>query len=76
MYTSRYYVTGKRVSLDSVVCSFLPGESPEGIAESFPALDLKQIGGAIAFYLASQQAVDAYLESGQAEFLRLRDEAR
>ena len=71
-----YYVAGTRVSLDSVVCSFLRGESPEGIAESFPALNLEQIYGAIAFYLANRQAVDAYLEAEQVEFLRLREEAR
>jgi len=71
-----YYVAGTRVTLDSVVCSFLRGESPEGIVESFPALDLEQTYGAITFYLANRQAVDTYLESGHAEFLRLREEAR
>ena len=71
-----YYVTGTRVSLDSVVYSFLRGESPECIAEAFPALNLEQIYGAIAFYLANRQAVDAYLEAGEAEFSRLREEAR
>jgi uncharacterized protein (DUF433 family) len=71
-----YYVAGTRVTLDSVVCCFLGGESPEGIVESFPALDLEQAYGAIAFYLANRQAVDAHLERGQAEFNRLREEAR
>ena len=37
-----YYVEGTRVSLDSVVQAFLRGESPEGIAESFPALTLSK----------------------------------
>jgi uncharacterized protein (DUF433 family) len=36
-----YFILGTRVSLDSVVYAFLRGESPEGIAESFPALDLE-----------------------------------
>ena len=60
-----YYVLGTRVSLDSVVYAFLRGESPEGIAESFPALSLEQVYGAIAFYLANQRAIDAYLEEGR-----------
>ena len=47
-----YCVAGTRVSLDSVVCGFLRGESPEGIVESFPALSLEQVEGAGAFYLA------------------------
>lgn len=71
-----YYVVGTRVSLDSVVYAFLRGESPEGIAESFPALSLEQVYGAVAFYLANQRAIDAYLQEGKAEFSRLREEAR
>ena len=35
-----YYIANTRVSLDSVVYAYLRGESPEGIAESFPALSL------------------------------------
>ena len=33
-----YYVTGTRISLDSVVCAFNRGESPEQILESYPLL--------------------------------------
>ena len=36
-----YYVTGTRVSLDSIVYAFLRGESAESISESFPALSLE-----------------------------------
>src|SRR5271165_6994301 len=32
-----YFIKGVRVSLDSVVYAFLRGESPEGIADSFPS---------------------------------------
>lgn len=71
-----YYVGGTRVSLDSVVYGFLRGESAEGIADSFPALSLEQVYGAIAFYLAHRDEIDAYLESGRADFERLREEAR
>jgi len=71
-----YYIAGSRVSLDSVVYAFLRGESPEGIAESFPAVSLEQIFGAVAFYLANRESIDAYLRDGRAEFARMRDEAR
>ena len=71
-----YYVRGTRVSLDSVVYAFLRGESSEGIADSFPALSLEQVYGAIAFYLAHRESIDGYLQEGKAEFARLRDEAR
>lgn len=65
-----------RVSLDSLVYAFLRGESPEGIAESYPAVSLEQVFGAIAYYLANRQAVDLYLSEGEGEFARLREEAR
>ena len=71
-----YYVSGTRVSLDSVVYAFLRGESPEGIVESFPALSLEQAYGAIAFYLANQQTIDAYLQKGREDFERMREESR
>jgi hypothetical protein len=59
-----------------VVCAFLRGDSPEGIAESFPALDLERIFGALAFYLANRESVDLYLHEGQREFEALRLEGR
>jgi uncharacterized protein (DUF433 family) len=71
-----YYVTGSRVSLDSVVYAFLRGESPEGIADSFPALGLEQIFGALAFYVANRETVDDYLRQGWQEFETLRQDAR
>ena len=58
-----YFVLGTRVSLDSVVYAFLRGESPEGIAESFPALSLEEIFGALAYYVANRDEVDRYLSS-------------
>jgi len=71
-----YRVAGSRVSLDSVVYAFLRGESPDGIAESFPALNLEQVYGAIAFYLSHRDTIDAYLRAGKADFVRLREQAR
>jgi uncharacterized protein (DUF433 family) len=71
-----YYVTGTRISLDSVVYAFLRGESPEGIVESFPALSLEQAYGAVAYYLAHQQSIDLYLQNGRADFERMREESR
>ena len=71
-----YFIKGSRVSLDSVVYAFLRGESPEGIAESFPALGLEQIFGALAFYMANREIVDRYLCEGRQEFEALRQRAR
>jgi uncharacterized protein (DUF433 family) len=71
-----YYVIGSRIPLDTIVIAFLNGESAEGIVESFPALTLEQVYGAIAFYLANRAIVDKYLEEGEREYERLREESR
>ena len=63
-----YYLTGIRISLDSVVCSFKEGQSPESIQEDFPSLKRAQIYGAIAFYLDHQAEIDKYLEDTEREF--------
>jgi len=67
-----YWIEGTRISLDSVVYSFLNGESPESIAQNFPLLSLEQVYGAITFYLANQELVDTYLEEGEVEFQQLQ----
>jgi hypothetical protein len=59
-----------------VVYAFVKGESPEGIADSFPALGLEHIFGALAFYRANQETADQYLREGQREFEALRQQAR
>ena len=56
-----YYVAGTRVSLDSIVYAFHRGESPETICQNFEVLRLEEVYGAIAYYLARQPDIDAYL---------------
>ena len=58
-----YYVTGTRISLDSIVHAFRRGESPETICQNFELLRLEEVYGAIAYYLANQGDVDADLIS-------------
>ena len=65
-----FYVAGTRVSLDSIVYSFKAGDSPETIRQNFPSLTLEQVYGAIAFYLAHEQEVDANIREGEAEIDR------
>ncbi|HEY3738712.1 MAG TPA: DUF433 domain-containing protein [Bryobacteraceae bacterium] len=63
-----YYLTGVRISLDSIVCSFRQGTSREAILEDFPALRLSQIYGAIAFYLDHKSEIDQYLADTTRDF--------
>jgi uncharacterized protein (DUF433 family) len=60
-----YRVGDTRVSLDSLVYLFREGMSVESMVESYPALNLEQVHGALAFYLANQIEIDAYLADGQ-----------
>jgi uncharacterized protein (DUF433 family) len=71
-----YRIVGKRVSLDSIIYSFLAGQSPESIVQSFPTLTLEEVYGAITFYLANRTAIDAYLSEGEQLFETLRQQAR
>jgi uncharacterized protein (DUF433 family) len=56
-----YYVAGTRISLDSIVLAFRRGESPETICQNFELLRLEEVYGSIAYYLANQVEIDAYL---------------
>lgn len=71
-----YWIEGTRISLDSIIYSFLNGESPESIAQNFPLLSLEQVYGAIAFYLANREIIDAYLQEDETEFLQLQQSCR
>jgi uncharacterized protein (DUF433 family) len=67
-------IVGTRVSLDSVVYCFRDGYSPESIVKAYPALNLEQVYGAIAFYLANGEEVDDYLGRQEALYYKLRSE--
>jgi uncharacterized protein (DUF433 family) len=72
-----YWVSGKRVSLDSVVYRFLEGLSPESITtECFPVLSLEEVYGVIAYYLAHRAEVDAYLQEADKGFAAFRERVR
>jgi uncharacterized protein (DUF433 family) len=71
-----YWIEETRISLDSVVYAFLNGESPESIAQNFPLLMLEQVYGAITFYLANRELINAYLMEGEEEFEKLQQSFR
>ncbi len=71
-----YWIEETRISLDSVVYAFLNGESPESIAQNFPLLMLEQVYGAITFYLANRELINAYLMKGEEEFEKLQQSFR
>ena len=58
-------VTGTRVTLDVIVNQFKLGATAEQIHDSFPAVSLKDVYGAIYYYLEHTEAVDAYMREQQ-----------
>lgn len=71
-----YWITDKRISLDSIVYAFRRGQSPESIRRSFPLLILEEIYGAITFYLANQKEINNYLLKEETEFEKMRHNSR
>lgn len=60
-----YRIGDTRVSLDSIVYLFREGMSAETMVESYPALTLEQVHGALAFYLGNRREIDRSLAEGQ-----------
>jgi uncharacterized protein (DUF433 family) len=71
-----YWIKGSRVSLDSIVYAFLAGQTAESIAQSFPVLSLREVYGAITFYLENREHVDDYLTQTRADFEAARTASR
>jgi uncharacterized protein (DUF433 family) len=68
-------VEGTRVTLTSVVHAYWNGQSAEEIVCDFPALNLEQVHGALAFYLRHRNEVDAFLASQDAQWEQLQRES-
>jgi uncharacterized protein (DUF433 family) len=58
-------ITGTRVTLDVIINQFRLGATAEQIFDSFPAAFLKDIYGAIYYYLEHTEAVEAYMHEQQ-----------
>ena len=66
-----YWITGTRISLDSLST---PSSAVrrQSIQRAFPLLTLEEFYGAITFYLAHAQEIDAYLAQAEAGFASRR----
>jgi uncharacterized protein (DUF433 family) len=60
-----YYVSGTRVSLDSVAWALKRGESVDEILADFPAIGARQrLEASVAFIDAHPREIEAYLTAG------------
>jgi uncharacterized protein (DUF433 family) len=67
-------VGGTRVTLDTVIDTFITGASPEEIAQDFPVLDLDDVYAVITYYLRHRAEVDAYLQERRVRAAAIRSE--
>jgi uncharacterized protein (DUF433 family) len=63
-----------RVTLDTILARHQQKETPEAIHAGFPTVSLSDIYAVIAYYLANQDDVDAYLQRRRAEGERIRQD--
>jgi uncharacterized protein (DUF433 family) len=72
------HVGKTRVTLESVILSFLDGSTAEEIAQQYPSLKLADVYSVIGYYLRNQTEVDAYLKQRkqQADETRKQNESR
>ena len=55
-------IAGTRVGIETVVCDYQEGASPEEIALRYPTLTLEQIHATITYYLAHPDRVGVYVQ--------------
>ena len=67
-------VAGTRITLDTVVDTFLTGASPEEIAQDFPVLRLDDVYAVLTYYLRHRAEVDTYRRERQSRADALRRE--
>ncbi|MBE2271909.1 MAG: DUF433 domain-containing protein [Anaerolinea sp.] len=67
-------VGNTRVTLDTIIARYRQGDTPEAIHEGFPTISVSDIYAMIAYYLAHQEELDAYLARRQATGEALRRE--
>jgi uncharacterized protein (DUF433 family) len=65
-------ISGTRVMLDTLIARYQQGDTPEAIHEGFPTVPLADIYTVIAYYLANQAEVDAYLKERDEAGERIR----
>src|SRR5436309_1716034 len=52
-------INGTRITVKNIVVDHLHGESPEEILSHYPHLTVAQVHGALAYYYANRETMDA-----------------
>lgn len=67
-------VGGTRVTLDTVIYTFLEGATPEEIVYRYPTLDLGDVYEVIAYYLHNKQEIEDFLKDSEELSRKIREE--
>lgn len=72
------YVGGTRVTLDTVILTFLDGATAEEIVQRYPSLDLADVYSTIGYYLHNRSEIEEYIlkSSEHSEKIRTLNETR
>ena len=65
-------IKGSRVSLEIIVRQFKQGATAEQLLEDFPSLTLRDIYGAIYYYLDNTEAVEDYMRQQEDSAVGMR----
>jgi uncharacterized protein (DUF433 family) len=71
-------VGNTRVTLDTVIASFVDGATAEEIAQQYPPVPLADVYSVVGYYLRHTAEINAYLQQRQAqrEAVRQQNETR
>jgi uncharacterized protein (DUF433 family) len=67
-------VGGTRVTLDTVIASFVEGATAEEIGQQYPSLHLADIYYVIGYYLRHPEEIEAYLQQRKVQSNIVREE--
>ncbi|MGD0221312.1 MAG: DUF433 domain-containing protein [Terriglobia bacterium] len=67
-------IGSSRIPIDSIVREFTSGATAEQIHDDFPSLSLREIYGAISYYLDHPDRVEEYLLRREQEAAKVRPE--
>jgi uncharacterized protein (DUF433 family) len=67
-------IGSSRVTLDTVLHEFKSGATAEQIQDDFPTLSLREVYGAISYYLEHEDQVEEYLRCRDQEAAQVRAE--
>jgi uncharacterized protein (DUF433 family) len=65
-------IKGSRVSLEVIVRQFKQGATAEQLLEDFPSLTLRDIYGAVYYYLDNTEAVEDYMRQQEDSAAEMR----